>query len=92
MARSRADRLKLLVGRRISELRRARNTSQEQLAGRLDVSVQWLSRVENGRENLTLETISTFAHALGAEPLHLFENGDGQQLPARVTRRDRARR
>jgi transcriptional regulator with XRE-family HTH domain len=89
VAKSRADRLKLLVGRRISEVRRARNTSQEQLAGRLDVSVQWLSRVENGRENLTLETISTFAHTLGVDPRDLFiDKGDGQRLPTRVARRD----
>jgi len=71
------------VGRRISELRRSRNMPQEQqLASRLDVSIQWLSRIENGRENLTLETISTLSHALGVEPVQLFTDVKPAQVRA----------
>jgi transcriptional regulator with XRE-family HTH domain len=89
VAKSRVERLKSLVGRRISEIRRSQGLPQEQLAVRLGVSVQWTSRVERGLENLKLETVATLAHALGVEAVEFFTDAEADpDLPARVPRRD----
>lgn len=63
MARENPEKLILNVGRRVAELRQLADLSQEQLAERLGVSVQYLSRVELGT-NLTLTTLTKLANAL----------------------------
>jgi DNA-binding XRE family transcriptional regulator len=89
VAKLRAAQVKTHVGARISELRRRQGSSQEQLADRLDVTTQWLSRVENGHENLTIETLTRIANALSVQVVELFSDADpGPKLPARVPRRD----
>jgi len=57
------EKLILNVGRRIAELRQGADLSQEQLAEKLGVSVQYLSRVELGT-NLTLATLAKLANGL----------------------------
>jgi transcriptional regulator with XRE-family HTH domain len=93
VAKLRAAQVRIHVGARISELRRKQGTSQEQLADRLDVTTQWLSRVENGHENLTLETLTRIANALSVQIVELFGDADSDpSLPARVPRRDSKKR
>ena len=72
MAAESPGRLVDRVGRRIGELRRNARLSQEKFAERLDVSVQYVSRVESG-ENLTLHSLAAIAKALGVEVNALFE-------------------
>jgi transcriptional regulator with XRE-family HTH domain len=72
------------VGSRISEIRRKKSLPQEQLATKLDVTTQWLSRVENGHENVTLETIDRIAKALNVNATEFFVEGTDGDLPARV--------
>jgi transcriptional regulator with XRE-family HTH domain len=69
------------LGRRIAELRAGRGMTQEQLAGRLDVNVQYLQRVERGVENLTVASLARFADLLGTQVGDLFA------APATRTRR-----
>jgi transcriptional regulator with XRE-family HTH domain len=45
---------KVLIGKRIQELRKARGLSQEKIAEKADISSTYLSRIECGRENPTL--------------------------------------
>lgn len=45
--------------------------TQERMAERLGVSVQWVSRVESG-ENLTLHTLAKLARILGVEVNAIF--------------------
>jgi transcriptional regulator with XRE-family HTH domain len=66
------DQLVRDVGRRIGELRRTAGLTQERLAERLGVSVQWANRVEVG-ENLTLHSLAKLADALDVEVAELFE-------------------
>lgn len=46
--------------------------SQERLANDIDVDQAYISRVEAGQVNLTLETVEALATALGVEPAILF--------------------
>jgi len=61
------------IGRRIAELRRARGLTQQEFAEMAGVSVQWVSRVELGQENVTVHTLSKIANVLGARVADLFQ-------------------
>lgn len=60
------------VGRRIAELRRERDMTQQELAEALSVTRQYITRVEGGYENLSIGNLVYFAEALGAEIGDLF--------------------
>jgi transcriptional regulator with XRE-family HTH domain len=57
---------------RIRELRRLANLTQQALAERLDITVQYLRRVESGGVNLSIQSLARFARALGVEPTALL--------------------
>jgi transcriptional regulator with XRE-family HTH domain len=52
------------VGRRIAELRRDGKITQAALAELLSVTPQWVSQIEMGRANMTLDTLCRLANAL----------------------------
>ena len=52
------------VGRRIAELRQSRGFTQETFAVRLGTSVQYVSRVEAGSQNLGIHSLVKIANAL----------------------------
>ncbi len=64
--------VKELIGRRIKEARQARGLSQEALSEKVGMSSKYLSSVERGKENPTLDTLIKLANALGVEPSELF--------------------
>lgn len=61
------------VGARIAELRRAAGLTQDGLAAVIGVSARYVRTVEAGRVNLSIESLVTFATALGAEAVDLFQ-------------------
>lgn len=63
---------KILVGRRIKTLRKARKLSQEALADRADMSAKYLSRIEVGRENPTVDILLRLADGLNIEPYEIL--------------------
>jgi transcriptional regulator with XRE-family HTH domain len=69
--------IKRLVGLNIRKLRMARGLSQEVLAAEMDTETEWdqayVSRIEAGRLNLSLETIEMVAKALKVPVAALFE-------------------
>jgi transcriptional regulator with XRE-family HTH domain len=91
VAKESADKLKARVGSRISEIRRGQGLSQEQVAHHLGVRFQWISRVERGTENVTIETLAAIANALDARVIQLFEESKPdpnlrKRAPKRKTR------
>jgi transcriptional regulator with XRE-family HTH domain len=69
-----------LLGRRVKELRQARGLSQEQLADRMGINAKYLSSIERGKENPTLDLLFKLAKALRVETGALF-NYTWQRLP-----------
>lgn len=63
---------KRLIGARIKSLRGGRGLTQEQVAERTGLSVNFVSRIERGLENPTLDTLLGLAKALKVDPLDLF--------------------
>src|SRR5262245_50581659 len=55
---------KALFGKRIQEIRKARRLSQEALAERVGISPQYVSNIERGKENPTLDMLFSLADGL----------------------------
>lgn len=66
------EKVKQLVGQRVRALRTEQGLSGSDLARILGKSRSWISDLENGRLNFTVETLNLFAEALGHDELDLF--------------------
>lgn len=53
-----------IIGENIKKLRKQKNLNQVQLAKRLNVSQQLISRIEQGRENLSIISLKNIVNAL----------------------------
>lgn len=82
------ERLKRDVGRRIAELRIEANGTQQWLAERMAMSVQYIRRVEGGGANLSLGSLSKFAAALRVDPAELLTRprSRARRRPGRPTK------
>jgi transcriptional regulator with XRE-family HTH domain len=63
------------LGARLKEIRKARGLTQEELAEKVDLSPQYLSRLEGGHQSPSIETVATLAEALDLELFELFDMG-----------------
>ena len=57
----------LWFGEKIKALRKQRNLTQKMLADKLGISQQMISRIESGRENISLLTLKKVIDKLGAK-------------------------
>ena len=65
---------KFIVARmEIKRLRQEKRLSQEALAKKMKVKREFVSRIESGRQNITLETLFRIARATGKEFKFGFE-------------------
>ena len=64
---------RLLLGKRIKELRKARGLSQEALAEKMDGHPKYLGSVERGAENPTIDFLMKLAGALKTDLVSLFD-------------------
>ena len=58
------ERIKVAMAQKIAEIRDAQNLKQSELARKMRVSQQFISQVESGQNNLTLETLQKIAYSL----------------------------
>lgn len=65
--------IKLLFGRRLRELRLARNLSQEALAEEANLDRTYISSCERGQRNVSLANIHRLAAALQVAPEDLLK-------------------
>ena len=63
---------KKLIGLRIKELRRTKNISQEKLSEKIGISSKYLSSIERGKGNPSLDTVIKLAVALDVELSDIF--------------------
>jgi transcriptional regulator with XRE-family HTH domain len=78
------------IGKRIKELRKARSLSQERLAELLEISPNYLSGIECGRENPTLDLLLRLATSLKVDVAALFNAGWFALTEAELRRKLRA--
>jgi transcriptional regulator with XRE-family HTH domain len=74
--------LKRLLAEAFRRLRVESGLSQVEMARRLGVSQPTLNRLENGRQNVTVDTLGRLCRALRCDPGDLFRPGQ-LHLPPR---------
>jgi transcriptional regulator with XRE-family HTH domain len=65
--------LRLSFGKRVRELRTQAGLSQEELAERAQISVDFVSLIERGINAPSFETLARLSRALGVSPRDLFD-------------------
>lgn len=68
------SRLRQRFGSRIKELRLGTGLSQEAFADKCGYARTYMSRIETGRANVSLDAIETLASALRLTPSELFRD------------------
>ena len=63
---------KIVFARNVKRLRNAAGLSQEELAARAGLHRTYISSVERGQRNISLENICALAAALGSDPRDLL--------------------
>lgn len=62
------------IGQRIKELRNTRNLSQESLALQAEVDRTYMNSVENGRRNISVQTLQKIVTGLNISFAEFFNN------------------
>jgi len=65
--------IRSILSANLKRYRNYRKFSQAELAEKLDISIPYLSDVENGRKWISPNTLVKFAAALNIEPYELFK-------------------
>lgn len=68
--------IKALFGRRVRKIREDKCISQEKLAALAGLDRTYISKIERGERNVTLEVVERLSSALGIRPCELFEEDD----------------
>jgi transcriptional regulator with XRE-family HTH domain len=63
---------KVLFGRRVRQLRKAKGVSQEAFAHAIQIDRSYFGSIERGERNVSLENICLIAEGLGVPPAHLL--------------------
>jgi transcriptional regulator with XRE-family HTH domain len=71
------DDLRRAFGARIRALRRGRDSSQEELAGRAGIHWSYLSDLERGEQSPSLDVVNRLARGLRVTLAELFQPLDG---------------
>ncbi|HKC63081.1 MAG TPA: helix-turn-helix transcriptional regulator [Pyrinomonadaceae bacterium] len=66
--------IKIAFGKRLRELREAKGMSQELLAHEAELDRTYVSSVERGQRNISLENIERLAIALGVKIKDFFKD------------------
>ena len=82
-----ADKLKASIGKRMAVLRTARGLTQGDVAERIGTTVPNYQRIEYGLQNVTVETMTRIANAIGVAVADFFgARGDRSRGRSRRTR------
>lgn len=65
--------IKEKFGRKIKELRKEKNISQEKLANLAEIDRTYLPTIEKGERNVSIEVVEKLAKALGVKIKDLFD-------------------
>ena len=65
--------IKVAIGERISELRKAKNLSQQKFSYEAEIERSYLTHVEKGRKNISVETLIKITDALDISLKEFFK-------------------
>ena len=72
--------IKIKVGQRIKELRKTSLLSQESLANKADVDRTYVTDVENGRRNVSVEILERLIKALEVTVSEFFDSKEFKKI------------
>ena len=76
--------LKHTFGKNVKYYRYRKHLTQANLSEKIDVSVNYLGRLERGKHSADFDVIETIAKALDVQPFELFLEPKDKKLPRRV--------
>ncbi|MCH7413112.1 helix-turn-helix transcriptional regulator [Belliella sp. R4-6] len=65
--------IKVAYGDKVKAIRKKQNVSQEKLAELADLDRTYISDIENGKRNVSIETVFKIANALDKPMVSFFE-------------------
>ncbi|MCS4433824.1 helix-turn-helix domain-containing protein [Aquiflexum gelatinilyticum] len=65
--------IKLAYGEKVKAIRKSQNVSQEKLAELAELDRTYISDIENGKRNVSIETVFKIAKALNSPLINFFE-------------------
>jgi transcriptional regulator with XRE-family HTH domain len=80
----------MLIGKRLREIREAKNLTQGDIEKHTGLVRPYISRVENGHTVPSIETLEKFAHALEVPLYQLFYEGEKPPKPNHLPKRKAA--
>src|SRR5437867_2855590 len=75
---------KAILGRFLRKLREQASLTQEQLARKTGITYQFLSGLENGRENFSIDVFESLAKALGSPLPQVVSGAFAEQTTAPI--------
>ena len=75
------------LGQRVKQLRHKRGYTQEQLAERMEINAKYLSSIERGLENPTLDLLIRLANGLQVDLHELFQGAPDAEPPEQLRRK-----
>ncbi|QIB27929.1 helix-turn-helix domain-containing protein [Caloranaerobacter azorensis] len=73
-----------MVGKRIKMLRKERGLSLKELSKKTDISISFLSDIENGRSNPSLERLKDIARGLNTTVSYLLGETDDIEINSEI--------
>ena len=70
------DELRAIIRTNIRRYRKYRKWTQAEFAEKIDISINFLSDIENGKKWISLKNLVKFANILNIEPFELFKPAD----------------
>lgn len=74
----------MTIGKRIKELRKAQQLTQQQLADKVGITYIQIGRYETGKSNASADVLKKIATALDTTTDFLMSGGNAEQLSDRV--------
>ena len=78
---------KMLLGKNVKYFRYKNNLTQEKLAERCDLSPRYISDIENGNGNISIDTLTKLSEILNVKTYDLLKPRNIKELPQRINMR-----
>ncbi len=69
-----------LIGKRIREFRKQKGYTLQELSGIANISVSYLSQIENGQVSLSINNLESIGRALDTPLIRFFDNENGSEV------------
>lgn len=75
---------KVILGKNVRYYRHMNNLTQEKLAERCDLSTRYISDIENGNGNISVDTLAKISTMLNVNAFQLIKEKNIKELPKRI--------